>query len=84
MGLVRIEHPCRLIAKESERMAAWLATARMVMPDEGRYVVIVALERYGEAWCGYARNQEDQEVRVTYSSLVGLAVDKGVSDESDL
>lgn len=74
----------RLIAVESEHHAEVLTKARQSMPDEGRYVVIIALEKVGEAWRGYAKNGADQEVRVTYSSVVGLTVDKGVIDESDL
>ncbi|MBI4002403.1 MAG: CRISPR-associated helicase Cas3' [Nitrospira defluvii] len=82
-ALSELTVPSRLIAKESERMAAALATARFTMPDEGRYVVIVALEEDGETWRGYAKSMRDEEVCVAYSSVMGLTVEKGVKDESD-
>jgi len=74
----------RLIAIESEHHAEELTKARQSMHDEGRYVVIIPLKREGEAWRGYAKNDVGQEVRVTYSPVVGLTVEKGVIDESDL
>ena len=82
-ALSELTVPYRLIAKESERMAAALAAARITMPDEGRYVIIVGLQADGETWRGYAKSMRDEEVCVAYSSVMGLTVEKGVNDESD-
>jgi len=76
--------PHRLIAKESEQMANMVEVARKSMPDGGRYVVIIGIEEDGETWSGHAKNAADKEVRVTYSPIVGLTIEKGASDESDL
>lgn len=82
--LSEVTVPYRLIADESERMASSVEAARKTMSDEGRHVVIIALEADGEIWRGHAKNAADQEVRVAYSPNVGLTIEKGASDESDL
>lgn len=82
-ALSELTIPSRLIAKESTRMAAALAVARVTMPDEGRYVIIVALEANGETWRGYAQNTRDEEVIVAYSPVMGLTIERGATDESD-
>ena len=67
--LSELSVPARLIASEHPGDAALLETARVAMPDEGRYVVIVALEPAADAWRGAALNASSAVVRVTYSPV---------------
>ncbi len=74
-----------LIAKESRRHTALLEQARKSMIDEGRYCLIVPLTDCGQDWRGWAMNAQDEEVRVIYSPVAGLSIEKGEAiDESDL
>lgn len=74
-----------LIAKESPRYAVLLEQARKNMIDQGRYSLIVPLEQFGDEWTGWAMNAQDEDVRVIYSKVAGLMVEKGEAiDESDL
>jgi len=74
-----------LIAKESPRHADLLEQTRKNMIDEGRYCLIVPLTDHGKDWRGWAMNAQDQEVRVIYSPVAGLSIEKGEAiDESDL
>jgi len=82
--LSELSVPARLIAGEYPGDAALLEVARFAMPDEGRYVVIVALEPAGDAWCGTALNASGAAVRVIYSPVTGLTTERKEDDESDL
>ena len=82
--LSELSVPARLIAGEYPGDAALLETARAAMPDEGRYVVIVALEPAADAWRGAALNASGAAVRVTYSPVTGLTTERKEDDESDL
>lgn len=74
-----------LIAKESPRHTALLEQTRKNMIDEGRYCLIVPLADCGKDWRGWAMNAQDEEVRVIYSPVAGLSIEKGETiDESDL
>lgn len=74
-----------LIAKESPRHTALLEQTRKNMIDEGRYCLIVPLADCGKDWRGWAMNVQDKEVRVIYSPVAGLSIEKGEAiDESDL
>lgn len=74
-----------LIAKESPRHTALLEQARKGMIDEGRHCLIVPLADCGKDWRGWAMNSQDKEVRVIYSPVAGLSIEKGEAiDESDL
>lgn len=74
-----------LIAKESPRHTALLEQMRKNMIDEGRYCLIVPLADCGKDWRGWAMNAQDQEVRVIYSPVAGLSIERGEAiDESDL
>ena len=83
-ALSELSVPHRLIAAESARDGALIAAAKQAMPDEGRYVIVVALRPSGNAWCGHALNARDEDVQVVYSPICGLTIEKGVEDESDL
>jgi CRISPR-associated endonuclease/helicase Cas3 len=75
----------RLIGGESARSQRTIEAARATMPDEGRYCVVVVLEPFGDAWAGWATNRRGEDVRVVYSPVMGLRVEKDEeSDESDL
>jgi hypothetical protein len=54
------------------------------MSDEGRYVVILVLEQEGGVWRGHAKNKRGEDVRVLYSPELGLTIETGAEDESDL
>lgn len=82
--LSELSVPARLIAGEYPGDAALLEAARAAMPDEGRYVVIVALEPAADAWRGAALNASGAAVRVTYSPVTGLTTERKEDDESDL
>ncbi len=74
-----------LIAKESPRHTALLEQTRKTMIDEGRHCLIVPLADCGKDWRGWAMNAQDKEVRVIYSPVAGLSIEKGEAiDESDL
>lgn len=74
-----------LIAKESPRYAGLLEQARKNMMDEGRYSLIVPLEQCEKDWRGWAVNTNGEEIRVIYSDVAGLRIEKGEAiDESDL
>ena len=74
-----------LIAKESPRHTTLLEQTRKNMIDEGRYCLIVPLADCGKDWRGWAMNAQDEEVRVIYSPVAGLSIEKGEAiDESDL
>lgn len=74
-----------LIAKESPRHTALLEQTRKNMIDEGRHCLIVPLADCGKDWRGWAMNAQDKEVRVIYSPVAGLSIEKGEAiDESDL
>lgn len=84
-ALSELTIPQRLVAAESARHAPLLERARMTMPDEGRYCLLVLLEPAGEEWQGWAMNKQQQDIRLIYSSVAGLRVATGeVVDESDL
>ena len=82
-ALSELSVPRRLIAYESPRDAALIEAARQAMPDEGRYVVIIALRPSSDAWRGHALNASGKEIQVIYSPISGLTAEKGVEDESD-
>ncbi len=74
-----------LVGKESARHAGLLELVRQNMIDEGRHCLIVPLEDCGSDWRGWAMNAQDEEVRVIYSPVAGLSIEKGKAiDESDL
>lgn len=74
-----------LIAKESPRHAGLIEQARKNMMDEGRYCLIVPLEQCEKDWRGWAANTNGEEIRVIYSEVAGLSIEKGEAiDESDL
>jgi len=74
-----------LIAKESPRHAGLIEQARKNMMDEGRYCLIVPLEQGEKDWRGWAVNTSGEEIRVIYSEVAGLRIEKGEAiDESDL
>lgn len=74
-----------LIAKENARHAGLLELVRQTMIDEGRHCLIVPLEDCGADWRGWAANAQNEEVRVIYSPVAGLNIEKGEAiDESDL
>ena len=76
--------PCRVIAKESERLSGIVENAKTTMTDEGRYCLIVPLEETdGGRWRGFAMNLNGDEVTVVYSTVTGLSIEKGEQDESD-
>lgn len=82
--LSELSVPARLIAMEYPGDAALFEASRAAMPDEGRYVVIVALEPAADAWCGAALNASGAAVLVTYSPVTGLTTERKEDDESDL
>lgn len=82
--LSELSVPARLIAREYPGDAALLEAARAAMPDEGRYVVIVALEPAADAWRGAALNASGTVLRVIYSPVTGLTTERNEDDESDL
>ena len=62
-----------------------LEQARKSMLDEGRHCLIVPLEQCGDDWRGWALNMREQDVRVIYTEISGLRIEKGEAiDESDL
>jgi CRISPR-associated endonuclease/helicase Cas3 len=74
-----------LVAKESARHAGLLEQTRQTMIDEGRHCLIVPLEDCGADWRGWAANEKNEAVRVIYSPVAGLSIEKGEAiDESDL
>lgn len=74
-----------LVANESARHAGLVEQARLSMIDEGRYCLMVPLENCGADWRGWAANAQAEEVRVIYSPVAGLSIEKGKAiDESDL
>jgi len=54
-----------------------VASAREVMPDGGRYCVVIPMKENGDTWRGQALNSQDQTVDVIYNSLMGLEISKG-------
>jgi len=84
-SLSELTVPRRLVAKEGSRHTALLALARKEMCDEGRYCLIVPLEYTGDTWKGWAMTAQDEDIRVIYSPVTGLSIEKGgANDESDL
>jgi CRISPR-associated endonuclease/helicase Cas3 len=81
--------PDYLVAKEYPGHEAELKSLREAMLDEGRYVVLIILEKISETkageplWRGDALNKKDEETRVLYSSTMGFTIAKGADDESD-
>ncbi|MBW1672903.1 MAG: CRISPR-associated helicase Cas3', partial [Deltaproteobacteria bacterium] len=66
------------IARENPNyLPEFVAAAREVMPDEGRYCVVIPMKEDGDTWRGQALNSQDQTVDVIYNSLMGLEVSKG-------
>lgn len=83
-ALSELTVPCRLIAKESERHAGIIESAKAGMADEGRYCLVVPLsEADGGNWRGFARNLSGDEITLAYSPVTGLSIKKGAQDESD-
>lgn len=83
-ALSELTVPCRLIAKESERHAGIIESAKAGMADEGRYCLIVPLaEADGGNWRGFAQNLRGDEITVAYSPVTGLSIEQGAQDESD-
>lgn len=77
--------PARLIAGETPKPEMLIRAAKLTMPDEGRYRVVVPLKQKEEdGWLGSAVNLGGEPVTVAYSRLAGLTTEKGVDDESDL
>lgn len=75
----------RLVAAESTRNTVLLEQARKDMADEGRYCVIIPLERGKREWRGWAANAQGKEIQVLYSATLGLRIEQGeATDESDL
>ena len=71
-SLSELNVPDYLVAQESPRMEGLVAAARgQSMWDEGRYVVILVLEPYGDVWRGHAKDKRDEDVRVTLLARVG-------------
>lgn len=65
----------RLIKGEGKHWQAEIEAARKTMKDEGKFVVIIPLERINEGlWRGYAININDEEVFVFYSPVTGLQI----------
>jgi CRISPR-associated endonuclease/helicase Cas3 len=83
-ALSELNVPDYLVAQESQRMEGLIASARQSMPDEGRYVLILVLERGGDVWRGHARNKKDEDVCLLYSPELGLTIGTGAEDEFDL
>lgn len=83
-ALSELNVPDYLVAQESPRMEGLVVAARQSMPDEGRYVVILVLEPHGDVWRGHAKNKRGEDVRVLYSPELGLTIETGAEDESDL
>ncbi len=77
--------PRRLVGGESSSLEATIKRAKATMPDEGRHVLVVPLaEVDGGLWRGSAVNGRGEGITVVYSPIVGLRVEKGVADESDI
>lgn len=75
----------RLVAAESTRNTVLLEHARKDMADEGRYCIIVPLERGNRDWRGWAANAQGKDIQVIYSATLGLRIEQGeATDESDL
>ncbi len=83
-ALSELNVPDYLVAQESPRVESLVATARESMPDEGRYVIILMLQPGADVWRGHARNKRGEDVRVRYSPELGLTIETGAEDESDL
>jgi hypothetical protein len=83
-ALSELNVPDYLVAQESPRVEGLVAAARQSMPDEGRYVAILVLEPEGDVWRGHAKNKRGEGVRVLYSPELGLTIETGAVDESDL
>jgi CRISPR-associated endonuclease/helicase Cas3 len=77
--------PHRMIGSEISRLEAVIQRAKAAMPDEGRHVLVVLLRAVDEdLWRGSAVNGKGDEIAVAYSPVVGLTLEKGVLDESDI
>lgn len=83
-ALSELNVPDYLVAKENPCHATLVESARKTMLDEGRYVVIIVLEPSSDYWRGHALNKHDEAVRVLYSPELGLTIETGEEDESDL
>jgi CRISPR-associated endonuclease/helicase Cas3 len=83
-ALSELNVPDYLVAQENPRMKGLVDAARQSMSDEGRYVVILVLEREGGVWRGHAKNKRGEDVRVLYSPELGLIIETGAEDEFDI
>jgi CRISPR-associated endonuclease/helicase Cas3 len=73
-----------LLKGESRHWQTEIDAARKNMKDEGKFVVIIPLEKINEnRWKGYAINMKDEEIQVFYSPEAGLYISKEEDDESD-
>lgn len=69
----------QIASEDPDYLLEFVAAARDVMPDEGRYCVVIPMKENGDTWRGQALNSQDQRVDVIYNSLMGLEVSKGGS-----
>lgn len=67
----------QIASEDPNYFQEFVAAARDVMLDEGRYCVVIPMKENGDIWRGQALNSQDQRVDVIYNSLMGLEVSKG-------
>lgn len=67
----------QIASEDPNYLQELVAASREVMPDEGRYCVVIPMKEGRDTWRGQALNSQDQTVDVIYNSLMGLEVSKG-------
>ncbi|MBN1225723.1 MAG: CRISPR-associated helicase Cas3' [Deltaproteobacteria bacterium] len=73
-----------LIKGESRHCQAEVDAARKTMKDEGKFVVIIPLEKTDSGrWKGHAVNMKDEVIQISYTPVAGLYISKEEDDESD-
>lgn len=74
-----------LIADEDDMDKKEIETARKMMPDGGKYCVVIPLKENGNCWEGFANDVQNQKVKVLYDLRRGLRVQRqGEANEFDL
>jgi len=74
-----------LIAGESDTDQKAIDSARKMMPDGGKYCVVIPLKENGDCWQGFATDVQNQRVKVLYDRRRGLQVQRqGEANEFDL
>ncbi len=65
----------KVLAEEDlDYLSEAVSTARMGMPDQGRYCRVIPLRQIKGIWRGQALNSRSKKVMITYSDRIGLEV----------